>query len=104
MNKEPAVTIGMTNTMKFTPDTVSIEAGQTVKWENTSLLAHSVTGDPDLSTVQGSVELPNSAEAFNSGILNPEETYIHTFKEPGTYQYFCIPHEGAKMYGWILVS
>lgn len=104
VNKEPAVTVGMTNTMKFTPDTVRIETGETVLWENTSLLAHSVTGDPSESTVKGSAELPKDAEPFNSGILDPEDTFRHTFKEPGTYQYFCIPHEGAKMYGWVIVE
>ena len=104
VDKEPAVTVGMTNTMKFTPDTVRIETGETVLWENTSLLAHTVTGDPSESTVQGSAKLPADAEPFNSGMLDPEQTYKHTFNEPGTYQYFCIPHEGAKMVGWVVVN
>lgn len=90
--------------MTFTPDTVEIEAGETVKFVNSSMLAHSVTGYPELSTVEGSAELPKEAEVFNSGMLDPDETFTHTFDEPGTYKYFCIPHEGAKMFGWVIVS
>ena len=101
---KPAATVEMTNTMKFTPDTVRINTGETVLWKNTSLLAHSVTGDPSVSSIQGSAKLPKSAEAFDSGMMDPKESFRHTFKEPGTYQYFCIPHEGAKMYGWVIVE
>lgn len=103
-NKEPAVTVGMTNTMKFTPDTVRIEPGETVRWENSSLLAHSVTGDPSLSTIEGSAKLPEGAKPFDSGMMDPKQTFEHTFQVPGTYQYFCIPHEGTKMYGWVIVK
>lgn len=100
----PAAVVEMTDTMKFIPDTVTIEAGQTVQWNNTSLLAHSVTGDPSQSTIEGSVQLPEGAEPFDSGMLDPEQTFTHSFNTPGTYQYFCIPHEGAKMFGWIIVE
>lgn len=103
-NDDPAATVGMTNTMKFSPDTVRIEAGETVRWENTSLLAHSVTGDPSLSTIEGSAELPKDAKPFNSGMMDPEQTFEHTFEIPGTYKYFCIPHEGTRMYGWVIVD
>ncbi len=100
----PAAVVEMTNTMKFTPDTVRIKKGQTVKWVNTSLLAHSVTADPEKSAIEGSVELPKGAPSFDSGMLDPEQTFQHTFNTTGTYQYFCIPHEGAKMYGWVIVT
>jgi len=101
---DPVVTVEMTNTMKFTPDTVRIKRGQTVKWDNTSLLAHSVTGDPSKASIEGSARLPAGANPFDSGMLDPKQTFTHTFTVSGTYQYFCIPHEGAKMYGWVIVS
>lgn len=101
---DPAATVGMTNTMKFEADTVRISVGETVKWENSSLLAHTVTADPSESTVEGSAKLPDGAEPFNSGIMDPEETFSYTFESPGTYKYFCIPHEGAKMFGWVIVE
>lgn len=101
---EPAVKIGMTNTMKFDPDTVRIEAGQTVLWVNSSLLVHSVTADPEEATIEGSVSLPDKAEPFDSGMMDPEQTFEHTFKHPGEYVYFCIPHEGANMRGVVIVE
>lgn len=90
--------------MKFTPDTVTVKTGQAVEWKNTSLLAHSVTGDPSQSTMEGSARLPAGARAFDSGMMDPKKTFTHTFREPGTYQYFCIPHEGAEMYDWVVVT
>lgn len=103
MKAGPAAVVEMTNTLKFTPDTVRITKGQTVKWNNTSLLAHSVTADPDKSILEGSVMLPKGADSFDSGMLDPKQTFTHTFNTAGSYQYFCIPHEGAKMYGWVIV-
>lgn len=100
----PAATVEMTNTLKFTSDTVRIPAGQTVRWKNSSLLVHSVTADPSEATMEGSVTLPDGAEPFDSGLMDPEETFEHTFKKPGTYTYFCIPHEAAKMRGTVIVE
>jgi len=103
-DQEPAVTVGMTNTMKFDADTVRINVGDMVEWKNSSLLAHSVTGDPAESSVEGSAVLPDGAKPFDSGMMDPEETFTHTFEVPCTYQYFCIPHEGAEMFGWVIVE
>ena len=101
---DPAATVGMTNMLKYTPDTVRVEVGATVRWENSSIIMHTVTADPGESTVDGSVQLPDGAEPFDSGDMDPEATFEHTFETPGTYQYFCIPHEGANMYGWVIVE
>lgn len=101
---EPAATVGMTNTMKFTPDTVRIRVGETVEWTNSSLLAHTVTGDPSEAAIEGSAQLPDGTSAFDSGMLSPDQTFTHTFKVAGTYKYFCIPHEATKMYGWVIVE
>ena len=94
----------MTNTLKFTPDTVTIEAGETVRWTNTSVIVHTVTADPAEATMDGSVQLPEEAEAFDSGNMDPKATFEHTFETPGTYTYFCIPHEGVKMRGTVVVE
>lgn len=101
---QPAVTVGMTNTLTFDPDTVRIKKGQTVLWKNNSLLVHSVTADPSEATLDASVKLPKGAKTFDSGLMDPEKEFEHTFKKTGTYKYFCIPHEGAKMYGWVIVE
>ena len=94
----------MTNSLNFEPDTVRIERGQTVRWENTSVIVHTVTADPDEATIDGSVKLPDGASPFDSGTLDPKATFEHPFDTPGTYRYFCIPHEGTKMYGTVIVE
>jgi plastocyanin len=100
----PAATVGMTNTLEFDPDTVRVEAGQTVRWTNSSIIVHTVTADPEKATQDESVRLPEGAAPFNSGDMDPKATYEHTFEVPGTYRYFCIPHEGTKMYGTVIVD
>lgn len=99
-----AAEVGMTNQLAFTPDTVRIEVGETVRWRNSSDLIHTVTADPDKASDSGNVSLPEGADTFDSGNLEPGATFERTFSQPGTYQYFCIPHEGAGMIGWVIVS
>lgn len=103
-DRDPAAVVGMTNTLAFTPDTVQVQVGQTVRWENTSVVVHTVTADPDKATLKGSVHLPDGASAFDSGTLDPEETFEYTFEVPGRYRYFCIPHEATKMIGTVIVK
>jgi len=101
---EPAAVVTMTNDLRFVPDTVRVKEGQAVLWKNSSMIVHSVTGDPGMATLKGSARLPQGAKPFNSGLLDPGGEFRHTFSVPGTYQYFCIPHEGVKMYGWVIVE
>lgn len=102
-SNKPAVVIGMTNSLNFDPDTVRIKVGQTVRWENSSLLVHSVTADSSKETKDSSVSLPDGAKPFDSGLMDPEQTFEYTFNVAGTYNYFCIPHE-AMMRGVVIVE
>ena len=103
-SSSPAATVDMTNTLTFDPDTVRVQVGETVRWANGSVIVHTVTADPDEATTDESVRLPEGAAPFDSGTLDPEARFEHTFEVPGTYRYFCIPHEGAKMYGTVIVA
>lgn len=98
------VKVGMTNTLKFTPQTVTVHVGDTVVWHNGSALTHTVTDVPKLASKQGDATLPKGAKPFNSGYLNPGQSYSHTFTVPGTYHYFCIPHEATGMVGVVIVN
>ena len=91
----PAATVGMTNTLSFTQDTVRVEVGETVRWTNNSVIVHTVTADPEEATMDESMRLPDGATPFHSGDLEPEETFEYTFETPGRYRYFCVPHEAA---------
>ncbi len=99
-----AATVGMTNDLRFDPETVRIQAGETVTWRNTSDVMHTVTADKDLASDPSHVQLPEGAEPFNSGNLQPGESFSRTFSVPGTYKYFCIPHESQGMLGTVIVE
>ena len=48
--------------------------------------------------------MPKGAVAFDSGFIPPGGDYRYTFTVPGTYKYFCLPHEKAGMVGVIVVK
>jgi plastocyanin len=76
-------------TTYFTPTSLHIHAGDTVRWINKDAVSHTVT-----------------AVAFNSGLIWPngsiygQSTYAHTFNIPGIYVYFCEihPYMGGIVY------
>lgn len=60
--------------------------GTTVTWRNVGIQSH------DVHARDGT---------FNSPLLEPGGTFTHTFTTPGTYMYYCAPHEGDGMTGAI---
>jgi plastocyanin len=102
------VTIEMTNELRFSPDNITITKGQTVTWVNSSDMPHTATGDPAQNPVADQfpdyATLPAGAEAWDSGILQPGESFSYTFDVEGTYNYFCLPHVLAGMTGTITVQ
>lgn len=96
--------VHMTNEMKFLPAEVTVTVGQSILWMNTSSMVHTVTADPSLAKDPSHVQLPAGARPFNSGDIAPGATFRHTFDVPGTYVYFCIPHEPLGMVGRIAVQ
>jgi len=104
-------TVTMPDNLMFEPETATIETGETVTWTNESDIDHTVTAYED--------EIPDEAAYFASGgfeseraarnrvtegLIAPGEDYKHTFEEPGTYGYFCIPHESSGMVGTVRVK
>ena len=111
-NDEPRAPgeVGMTEAHAFDPKEITIDAGDSVTWVNDSSESHTVTAFDD--------GLPEGAEYFASGdfgveeeardnvsdgLMQPDDTFEVTFDEPGTYRYFCIPHEGHGMTGTVVV-
>ena len=103
--------VEMTEAQRFEPGQLTVDAGDTISFKNTSSEAHTVTAYAD--------EIPQKADYFSSVALASEEaardelstalvpagdTYEVTLKEPGAYRYFCIPHEEAGMKGTIVVE
>lgn len=101
----PAVVVDMTGSLLvFEPTSIEVKAGQTVMWKNSSREVHTVTADPRVAVNAKDVELPKGAKQFDSGFLNPGQTYEQTFRTPGTYRYVCTLHEAQHMIGQIIVK
>lgn len=104
------VRVRMTEDFAFAPETATVEPGTTVRWPNESEVGHTVTayGDriPDDASYFASGGFTSERAARNDiegGIVDPGETYEHTFETPGRYDYFCIPHESSGMVGTVRV-
>ena len=71
----------------FSPEPVTVTAGQTVTWTNHDPFAHSVK---------------SSDGAFDSASLGQGASYSATFSTPGTYSYLCGIHN--SMTGTVVVE
>jgi plastocyanin len=72
----------------FSPDPVPIREGESVRWKNLDDTSHRVIAD---NTSNGGGD-PSANEAFDSGVLERDDTYTYTFKKAGTFHYRCIVH------------
>jgi|GEM_PF-111499 len=72
--------------LAFNPAQINISKGTAVIWTNNDSLAHTVTSDTNL---------------FDSGNVNPGQTFEFTFNEIGTFKYHCSIH--PEMLGEITV-
>lgn len=104
-------TVSMTESLGFDPETVRVSTGGTVRWVNDSDIEHTVTADGDGIPAEASYFASgdfDSEQAANQnlegGLLANGETYEHTFEQSGTYEYYCIPHEGSGMVGTVTVE
>ncbi len=76
-----AADVRMSN-VKFMGDTITIAAGQAVRWTNADPIEHTVTFD--------------GAAEPGSPVIPPNGSYVHRFDKPGTYTYHCTPHPFMK--------
>jgi plastocyanin len=100
------VEVSMKNNPKgvFVPATVNIKVGDTVKWTNPGIITHTVTFDPAQAATAANVALPAGVAPFDSGNMEEEATFSHTFTVKGTYKYICKMHEAMGMVGTVIVS
>ncbi|MFC7138412.1 plastocyanin/azurin family copper-binding protein [Halosimplex aquaticum] len=101
----------MPDNLSFEPKTATIDSGGTVTWTNESDIRHTVTAyedeTPDEAAYFASGGFESERAARNrvtEGLLASGEKYEHTFDQPGTYRYFCIPHESSGMVGTVRVE
>jgi plastocyanin len=68
----------------YDPRDTSVKKGVTVKWTNTGDLPHTVTKED------------GPGPDFDSGTLEPGDTYEETFDTPGKIAYHCLIHAQQK--------
>lgn len=73
------------NGYKFDPQTVNINKGDTVIWENEDSIIHNIASND-----------------FTSPSLSKGDTFSFTFKDAGTFDYICSLH--ANMKGKVIVK
>ena len=73
--------------IQFSPKTVTISKGGSVKWTNDDSVGHDVTqkGGPGPSFRSGS-----------AGGLSQGASFKHTFTTAGTFKYVCTVHPGME--------
>jgi plastocyanin len=98
-----AVGVGMGD-MTFQQPEIVINVGQEVVWKNTSSAIHNVVADPALALAAADVHLPGGAKTFNSGYMQPGQTFAYRFTVPGVYRYVCTLHETGGMKGVVIVK
>jgi plastocyanin len=106
-----AGTVAMVDGFRFEPSTTTVEAGETLTFLNDSSDIHTVTGRqesmPSNATYFASGDFASESAASDDvqrGFVEPGDDYSVTLEEPGTYLYFCIPHESSGMRGTIVVA
>lgn len=82
-----AASVGASD-FKFSPGTITVHVGDTIVWTSHGPSLHTVTAN------NGS---------FDSGAINVNGTFSHTFTGAGTVPYHCTFHQSLGMVGTIVV-
>ena len=77
-----------TQNFAFSPSTLTIKQGDTVKWTNKDSSSHTITSD--------------SGTELSSPNFGRDGIYSHTFNTAGTFAYHCAIHSNMK--GTIIVE
>lgn len=85
--KPAAETAVKIDNFTFSPNTLTLPVGSTVRWTNHDDIPHNVVSED---------------KTFKSKVMDTDEQFSFTFTKPGTYTYFCSIH--PKMTGKIVVQ
>ena len=96
--------IGDEKGYRFEPSSITIKAGDGLKFTNVTGGPHNIAFDPsqipaDVQT-QLNANMPNTTSPLTGPLLTqPNETYTVSFAnvKPGTYQGHCVPHLALGM-------
>ena len=87
------VCMGPGSSLTFSPQNITVVIGTnaTIQWSNDGTVTHTTTS------------LPGDPQSWNSGDLNPSDTFTLAFSTAGTYHYYCTIH-GLIMSGYVIVK
>jgi plastocyanin len=77
----------------FDPAQAAAQVGDTVRWTQRGNVFHTVTEGVRGAPVPG---------GFDGAVSDPGDTFTVVVTEPGTLEYFCVPHPG--MDGRVVVT
>src|SRR5438552_11804897 len=98
------VTVAPGGTFTFSPSTVNISVGDTVRW-TWAASGHSVTsGNSASCTGDGMFCSPNNTNCTTCVTSNLGFVYEFTFTQAGNFSYFCCAHCAFGMIGAVNVS
>ena len=78
------VTVGPNGELVFSPPSVTINPGDTVRWTWATSFHSTTSGTPGA---------PNGI--WDSGVLSQGATFSHTFNSTGNFPFYCTPHGGC---------
>jgi plastocyanin len=97
----PSGTVGVTiQDFTFSPASLTITAGTTVRWINNGPSAHTTVSDMGLWT-SGVLSPPGSGGGPYGGGGSAGATFDFTFMQPGTFPYHCALHPPNLYPGFI---
>lgn len=85
--KNAAETAIKIDNFTFSPATITVPVGSTIRWTNHDDIPHNVVSED---------------KSFKSKAMDTDENFSYTFTKPGTYSYFCSIH--PKMTGKVVVQ
>ena len=102
-SSEGILVIRMSDDMAFSPEHALINVGDTVVWIQEGAMPHTTSNGPGKADVPEHALLPEGAEPWESGLLDPGRRFSVVFDTQGEYTYLCTIHEAAGMVGRITV-
>jgi plastocyanin/uncharacterized membrane protein len=87
VDKAGATHVIIIKQMRFNPSELTVHPGDRIKWENQDIYAHTATADD---------------KSFDSGLIEPGQSWTTTLSNAGTLGYHCRPH--PNMTARIVVS
>jgi plastocyanin len=90
--------VGPGGSYAYEPAEVTVDVGETVTWTWDSPNHNIVVSEQPAGASW------NGTDGDGSTTYDAPHTYEFTFETPGTYEYYCQPHEGLGMVGTVVVE